>query len=226
MVISHALNCCSQHSLSTSRLHALSTTGCQCSSVYPGGRESVPVDQARCYHPVSFPAMPCVSGAVWVLASKGASPTSQSVYHHSSGEYSSDFLTPEFVKFSMDLCTENTGTTSLPNFSAWTTTAQATTSSHLACTCALSDSSPPLGRRHSDAQLPATQPPAPSLGDDAALRVGLLPTLLLLPTTPGLGAAQPQRGARDLSWLPLLYVATTHMIERGKRQSPTLPLLL
>ncbi|XP_059822511.1 nuclear receptor subfamily 4 group A member 2 isoform X2 [Hypanus sabinus] len=50
---------------------------------------------------------------------QGASPASQSYSYHS-GEYSSDFLTPEFVKFSMDLTnTEITATTSLPSFSTF-----------------------------------------------------------------------------------------------------------
>lgn len=71
------------------------------------------------YHPVSFPAMPCVQ-AQYGSSPQGASPASQSYSYHSSGEYSSDFLTPEFVKFSMDLTnTEITATTSLPSFSTF-----------------------------------------------------------------------------------------------------------
>ncbi|XP_064442632.1 nuclear receptor subfamily 4 group A member 2 isoform X9 [Mirounga angustirostris] len=62
---------------------------------------------------------------IWLKAQygsspQGASPASQSYSYHSSGEYSSDFLTPEFVKFSMDLTnTEITATTSLPSFSTF-----------------------------------------------------------------------------------------------------------
>lgn len=71
------------------------------------------------YYPVSFPAMPCVQ-AQYGSSPQGASPASQSYSYHSSGEYSSDFLTPEFVKFSMDLTnTEITATTSLPSFSTF-----------------------------------------------------------------------------------------------------------
>nr|XP_020656813.1 nuclear receptor subfamily 4 group A member 2 [Pogona vitticeps] len=65
--------------------------------------------------------MPCVQ-AQYGSSPQGASPATQSyAYHHSAaaGEYSSDFLTPEFVKFSMDLTnTEITATTSLPSFRA------------------------------------------------------------------------------------------------------------
>ncbi|XP_053140518.1 nuclear receptor subfamily 4 group A member 2 isoform X1 [Hemicordylus capensis] len=71
---------------------------------------------------VSFAAMPCVQ-AQYGSSPQGASPATQSyAYHHSAaaGEYSSDFLTPEFVKFSMDLTnTEITATTSLPSFSTF-----------------------------------------------------------------------------------------------------------
>ncbi|XP_074451445.1 nuclear receptor subfamily 4 group A member 2 isoform X4 [Larus michahellis] len=63
--------------------------------------------------------MPCVQ-AQYGSSPQGASPASQSYGYHSSGEYSSDFLTPEFVKFSMDLTnTEITATTSLPSFSTF-----------------------------------------------------------------------------------------------------------
>lgn len=68
---------------------------------------------------VSFTAMPCVQ-AQYGSSPQGASPASQSYSYHPTGEYSSDFLTPEFVKFSMDLTnTEITATTSLPSFSTF-----------------------------------------------------------------------------------------------------------
>ncbi|NP_001106956.1 nuclear receptor subfamily 4 group A member 2a [Danio rerio] len=64
--------------------------------------------------------MPCVQ-AQYGSSPQGASPASQSYSYHTSGEYSCDFLTPEFVKFSMDLTnTEITAaTTSLPSFSTF-----------------------------------------------------------------------------------------------------------
>ncbi|XP_069081258.1 nuclear receptor subfamily 4 group A member 2 isoform X1 [Pleurodeles waltl] len=62
--------------------------------------------------------MPCVQ-AQYGSSPQGASPASQSYSYHSA-EYSSDFLTPEFVKFSMDLTnTEISATTSLPSFSTF-----------------------------------------------------------------------------------------------------------
>ncbi|XP_055494058.1 nuclear receptor subfamily 4 group A member 2a isoform X1 [Leucoraja erinacea] len=62
--------------------------------------------------------MPCVQ-AQYGSSPQGASPASQSYTYHS-GEFSNDFLTPEFVKFSMDLTnTEITATTSLPSFSTF-----------------------------------------------------------------------------------------------------------
>uniref|UniRef100_A0A4W3IID4 Nuclear receptor subfamily 4 group A member 2 n=1 Tax=Callorhinchus milii TaxID=7868 RepID=A0A4W3IID4_CALMI len=62
--------------------------------------------------------MPCIQ-AQYGSSPQGASPASQNYSYHS-GEYSSDFLTPEFVKFSMDLTnTEITATTSLPSFSTF-----------------------------------------------------------------------------------------------------------
>lgn len=63
--------------------------------------------------------MPCVQ-AQYGSSPQGASPASQSYSYHTAGEYSCDFLTPEFVKFSMDLTnTEITATTSLPSFSTF-----------------------------------------------------------------------------------------------------------
>lgn len=63
--------------------------------------------------------MPCVQ-AQYGSSPQGASPASQSYSYHTGGEYSCDFLTPEFVKFSMDLTnTEITATTSLPSFSTF-----------------------------------------------------------------------------------------------------------
>ncbi|XP_062302757.1 nuclear receptor subfamily 4 group A member 2-like [Osmerus eperlanus] len=62
--------------------------------------------------------MPCVQ-AQCGSSPQGASPASQSSSIHSAEEHSCDFLTPEFVKFSMDLTnTEIAATTSLPNFGA------------------------------------------------------------------------------------------------------------
>ncbi|KAJ8352220.1 hypothetical protein SKAU_G00236960 [Synaphobranchus kaupii] len=63
--------------------------------------------------------MPCVQ-AQYGSSPQGASPASQSYNYHTTGEYSCDFLTPEFVKFSMDLTnTEIAATTSLPSFSTF-----------------------------------------------------------------------------------------------------------
>ncbi|KAE8581161.1 hypothetical protein XENTR_v10024685 [Xenopus tropicalis] len=80
---------------------------------------SIQLNSMGIYSIVSFTAMPCVQ-AQYGSSPQGASPASQSYTYHSSGEYSSDFLTPEFVKFSMDLTnTEITATTSLPSFSTF-----------------------------------------------------------------------------------------------------------
>ncbi|KAG7278727.1 hypothetical protein CRUP_023376 [Coryphaenoides rupestris] len=66
--------------------------------------------------------MPCLQ-AQYGSSPQGASPASQTYGYHAAaaaGEYSCDFLTPEFVKFSMDLTnTEITATTSLPSFSTF-----------------------------------------------------------------------------------------------------------
>ncbi|XP_029113888.1 nuclear receptor subfamily 4 group A member 2-like [Scleropages formosus] len=63
--------------------------------------------------------MPCVQ-AQYGSSPQGASPASQTYTYHPPGEYSCDFLTPEFVKFSMDLTnTEVSATTALPSFSSF-----------------------------------------------------------------------------------------------------------
>lgn len=77
------------------------------------------VKNSNLFAPVWFSAMPCVQ-AQYGSSPQGASPASQSYSYHTAGEYSCDFLTPEFVKFSMDLTnTEITATTSLPSFSTF-----------------------------------------------------------------------------------------------------------
>uniref|UniRef100_A0A8C2CWV5 Nuclear receptor subfamily 4 group A member 2 n=1 Tax=Cyprinus carpio TaxID=7962 RepID=A0A8C2CWV5_CYPCA len=66
--------------------------------------------------------MPCVQ-AQYGTSPPGASPASQSYSYSTSGEYNCDFLTPEFVKFSMDLTNaEIAVASSLPNFSTFVDT--------------------------------------------------------------------------------------------------------
>ncbi|XP_062908343.1 nuclear receptor subfamily 4 group A member 2 isoform X1 [Mobula hypostoma] len=82
------------------------------------GIQTTTVSTFHFFHSHLAEAMPCVQ-AQYGSSPQGASPASQSYSYHS-GEYSSDFLTPEFVKFSMDLTnTEITATTSLPSFSTF-----------------------------------------------------------------------------------------------------------
>ncbi len=67
-------------------------------------------------------AMPCVQ-AQYGTSPPGASPASQSYSYNTTGEYNCDFLTPEFVKFSMDLTNaEIAVTSSLPSFSTFVDT--------------------------------------------------------------------------------------------------------
>ncbi|XP_069472521.1 nuclear receptor subfamily 4 group A member 2 isoform X2 [Ambystoma mexicanum] len=77
-------------------------------------------DSQHCPHSV-FPRTPVTRlKAQYGSSPPGASPASQSYSYHSAAEYSSDFLTPEFVKFSMDLTnTEMTAASSLPSFSTF-----------------------------------------------------------------------------------------------------------
>ncbi|XP_016093730.1 nuclear receptor subfamily 4 group A member 2 isoform X2 [Sinocyclocheilus grahami] len=66
--------------------------------------------------------MPCVQ-AQYGTSPPGASPASQSYSYNTTGEYNCDFLTPEFVKFSMDLTNaEIAVTSSLPSFSTFVDT--------------------------------------------------------------------------------------------------------
>ncbi|XP_077055458.1 nuclear receptor subfamily 4 group A member 2b isoform X1 [Siphateles boraxobius] len=66
--------------------------------------------------------MPCVQ-AQYGTSPPGASPASQSYSYNQTGEYNCDFLTPEFVKFSMDLTNaEIAVTSSLPSFSTFVDT--------------------------------------------------------------------------------------------------------
>ncbi|KAI4885391.1 hypothetical protein NFI96_020344 [Prochilodus magdalenae] len=67
-----------------------------------------------------FGAMPCVQ-AQYGSSPPGASPACQTyTYSAAAGEYSCDLLTPEFVKFSMDLTNaEIAATSALPSFSTF-----------------------------------------------------------------------------------------------------------
>ncbi|XP_010217804.1 PREDICTED: nuclear receptor subfamily 4 group A member 2, partial [Tinamus guttatus] len=155
---------------------------------------------------------------------QGASPASQSYSYHSSGEYSSDFLTPEFVKFSMDLTnTEITATTSLPSFSTFMDNYNTSYDVKPPCLYQM-----PLGGQQSsikveDIPMHSYQQhghlPAPA--EDMMPHSGSVYYKPSSPPTPSTPGFQVQHGPVWEDPGPLHnfhpnYVATTHMLEQRK----------
>lgn len=167
--------------------------------------------------------MPCVQ-AQYGSSPQGASPASQSYSYHSSGEYSSDFLTPEFVKFSMDLTnTEITATTSLPSFSTFMDNYNSSYDVKPPCLYQMPLSGQQSSIKVEDIQMHGYQqhghlPPQP---DDVMAHSGSVYYKPSSPPTPSTPGFQVQHGpvwddAGSLHNFHPNYVATTHMIEQRK----------
>ncbi|KAI7807694.1 nuclear receptor subfamily 4 group A member 2b [Triplophysa rosa] len=94
--------------------------------------------------------MPCVQ-AQYGTSPPGASPASQSYSYNTTGEYSCDFLTPEFVKFSMDLTNaEIAVTSSLPSFNTFVDTYSSSYDVKPPCLYQMSHSGDPLSIKVED----------------------------------------------------------------------------
>ncbi|XP_005429169.1 nuclear receptor subfamily 4 group A member 2 [Geospiza fortis] len=167
--------------------------------------------------------MPCVQ-AQYGSSPQGASPASQSYSYHSSGEYSSDFLTPEFVKFSMDLTnTEITATTSLPSFSTFMDSYNTSYDVKPPCLYQMPLSGQQSSIKVEDIQMHGYQqhghlPPQSEEMMSHSGSVYYKPSSPPTPSTPGF---QVQHGPvwdepGSLHNFHPNYVATTHMIEQRK----------
>ncbi|XP_015489506.1 nuclear receptor subfamily 4 group A member 2 [Parus major] len=167
--------------------------------------------------------MPCVQ-AQYGSSPQGASPASQSYSYHSSGEYSSDFLTPEFVKFSMDLTnTEITATTSLPSFSTFMDNYNTSYDVKPPCLYQMPLSGQQSSIKVEDIQMHGYQqhghlPPQSEEMMSHSGSVYYKPSSPPTPSTPGF---QVQHGPvwddpGSLHNFHPNYVATTHMIEQRK----------
>ncbi|NXW38880.1 NR4A2 protein, partial [Phaetusa simplex] len=167
--------------------------------------------------------MPCVQ-AQYGSSPQGASPASQSYGYHSSGEYSSDFLTPEFVKFSMDLTnTEITATTSLPSFSTFMDNYNTSYDVKPPCLYQMPLSGQQSSIKVEDIQMHGYQqhghlPPQSEEMMSHSGSVYYKPSSPPTPSTPGF---QVQHGPMwddpgSLHNFHPNYVATTHMIEQRK----------
>ncbi|KAJ7422909.1 nuclear receptor subfamily 4 group A member 2 [Willisornis vidua] len=167
--------------------------------------------------------MPCVQ-AQYGSSPQGASPASQSYSYHSSGEYSSDFLTPEFVKFSMDLTnTEITATTSLPSFSTFMDNYNTSYDVKPPCLYQMPLSGQQSSIKVEDIQMHGYQqhghlPPQSEEMMSHSGSVYYKPSSPPTPSTPGF---QVQHGPvwddpGSLHNFHSNYVATTHMIEQRK----------
>nr|XP_013800593.1 PREDICTED: nuclear receptor subfamily 4 group A member 2 [Apteryx mantelli mantelli] len=167
--------------------------------------------------------MPCVQ-AQYGSSPQGASPASQSYSYHSSGEYSSDFLTPEFVKFSMDLTnTEITATTSLPSFSTFMDNYNTSYDVKPPCLYQMPLSGQQSSIKVEDIQMHSYQQHShlPPQSEEMMSHSGSVYYKPSSPPTPSTPGFQVQHGPMwddpgSLHNFHPNYVATTHMIEQRK----------
>ncbi|XP_019325955.1 PREDICTED: nuclear receptor subfamily 4 group A member 2 [Aptenodytes forsteri] len=167
--------------------------------------------------------MPCVQ-AQYGSSPQGASPASQSYSYHSSGEYSSDFLTPEFVKFSMDLTnTEITATTSLPSFSTFMDNYNTSYDVKPPCLYQMPLSGQQSSIKVEDIQMHGYQQHShlPPQSEEMMSHSGSVYYKPSSPPTPSTPGFQVQHGPMwddpgSLHNFHPNYVATTHMIEQRK----------
>nr|XP_009664850.1 PREDICTED: nuclear receptor subfamily 4 group A member 2 [Struthio camelus australis] len=167
--------------------------------------------------------MPCVQ-AQYGSSPQGASPASQSYSYHSSGEYSSDFLTPEFVKFSMDLTnTEITATTSLPSFSTFMDNYNTSYDVKPPCLYQMPLSGQQSSIKVEDIQMHSSQQHShlPPQSEEMMSHSGSVYYKPSSPPTPSTPGFQVQHGPMwddpgSLHNFHPNYVATTHMIEQRK----------
>ncbi|KGL93647.1 Nuclear receptor subfamily 4 group A member 2 [Charadrius vociferus] len=167
--------------------------------------------------------MPCVQ-AQYGSSPQGASPASQSYGYHSSGEYSSDFLTPEFVKFSMDLTnTEITATTSLPSFSTFMDNYNTSYDVKPPCLYQMPLSGQQSSIKVEDIQMHGYQQHShlPPQSEEMMSHSGSVYYKPSSPPTPSTPGFQVQHGPMwddpgSLHNFHPNYVATTHMIEQRK----------
>ncbi|XP_009999375.1 PREDICTED: nuclear receptor subfamily 4 group A member 2 [Chaetura pelagica] len=167
--------------------------------------------------------MPCVQ-AQYGSSPQGASPASQSYSYHSSGEYSSDFLTPEFVKFSMDLTnTEITATTSLPSFSTFMDNYNTSYDVKPPCLYQMPLSGQQSSIKVEDIQMHGYQQHShlPPQSEEMMSHSGSVYYKPSSPPTPSTPGFQVQHGPvwddpGSLHNFHPNYVATTHMIEQRK----------
>ncbi|XP_056391342.1 nuclear receptor subfamily 4 group A member 2 isoform X2 [Hyla sarda] len=167
--------------------------------------------------------MPCVQ-AQYGSSPQGASPASQSYSYHSSGEYSSDFLTPEFVKFSMDLTnTEITATTSLPSFSTFMDNYNSTYDVKPPCLYQMPISGQQSSIKVEDIQMHSYQQHShlPPQSEEMMPHAGTVYYKSSSPPTSGTPGFPVQHSSMwddpgSLHSFHQNYVATTHMIDQRK----------
>ncbi|XP_033870654.1 nuclear receptor subfamily 4 group A member 2-like isoform X1 [Acipenser ruthenus] len=167
--------------------------------------------------------MPCVQ-AQYGSSPQGASPASQSYSYHPTGEYSSDFLTPEFVKFSMDLTnTEITATTSLPSFSTFMDNYNTSYDVKPPCLYQMPLSGQQSSIKVEDIQMHSyhQQSHLPPQSDEMMAHSGAMYYKPSSPPTPTTTSFQVQPSPMwddpgSLHSFHQNYVATTHMIDQRK----------
>ncbi|XP_048835708.1 nuclear receptor subfamily 4 group A member 2-like [Brienomyrus brachyistius] len=167
--------------------------------------------------------MPCVQ-AQYGSSPQGASPASQNYSYHTAGEYNCDFLTPEFVKFSMDLTnTEIAATTSLPSFSTFMDNYNAGYDVKPPCLYQMSHSGEQSSIKVEDVQMHGYHPQnhLPSHSEEVMPHSASLfykPASPHTPTTPNFQVQSNHLwdDSPSLHGFHQNYVATTHMIDQRK----------
>lgn len=206
-------------------------------SLYSCTKSSYQSAHSAVFPVLSLAAMPCVQ-AQYGSSPQGASPASQSYSYTPTRELSCDFLTPEFVKFSMDLTNaEISATTSLPSFSTFVDTYTASYEVKPPCLYQMSHAAGEhqLSIKVEDMSSAHGYPhhhPQPHLSHQAEEMVPHSGSMYYKPSSPSLSAPPPpppnfsvtshNNGWDDTGSLHAFhpnYMATSHMMEQQRKSA-------
>ncbi|XP_030637918.1 nuclear receptor subfamily 4 group A member 2b [Chanos chanos] len=170
--------------------------------------------------------MPCVQ-AQYGSSPQGASPASQNYSYNTPGEYNCDFLTPEFVKFSMDLTNaEIVATTSLPGFSTFVDSYNSGYDVKPPCLYQMSHSGEQLSIKVEDIPVHGypPQPHQPHQSEEGITHAG---PVYYKPSSPNIPAPQNFPVPTGHAWedtgshhsFHQNYLATSHMVDHQRKSA-------
>ncbi|XP_076871644.1 nuclear receptor subfamily 4 group A member 2b isoform X2 [Brachyhypopomus gauderio] len=170
--------------------------------------------------------MPCVQPQ-YGTSPPGASPACQSYNYSTSGDYSCDFLTPEFVKFSMDLTNaEIAAASSLPSFSTFVDNNSPSYDVKPPCLYQMSHTADHLSVKVEDMSMSSfhQQPHPPHQAEEGISHTGPVyykPSPTNLSASPSFPAAPPHAwdDTGPLHSFHQNYLATSHAIDQQRKSA-------